>query len=102
MVHKEDGRVGRFDVAIFLQVDDEVVVGEDASLGEAFHAFVDFAVDETIHGDELESVILDDGSWDVFQCHSHVLRVCLWGVQMKIFYFDGHELGAGGGDDTVQ
>jgi hypothetical protein len=47
--------VGRLDVAIFLEVADEVVVGQDAGLGEAVHAFVDFAEDKTIDRDGVRS-----------------------------------------------
>jgi hypothetical protein len=33
-------------------MDDEVVVGQDAGLGEAVHSFVDFAVGKSSDGEE--------------------------------------------------
>jgi hypothetical protein len=94
--------LGQLHVAIFLQVDDAVVVGQDAGLGKAVNAFVNFAVNKTIDGDGLESVVLDDGGWDVLQCHAHVFWACHWRVQIKILDVKRHELGAGCRDDSVE
>jgi hypothetical protein len=58
-VREEAWCVGRLDIAIILEVNNQVVGGENANLGEAVHAFVDFDVDKTIDGNELESVILE-------------------------------------------
>jgi hypothetical protein len=49
-VHEEARGVGQLDIAIFGKVEDQVIIGQDAGLWKAIHAFVDFSVDKTIFG----------------------------------------------------
>jgi hypothetical protein len=82
-MREEAVREERLDVSLLLKVDYKVVVGEDDGLGEAVHAFFDFAVDKTIDSDVFECVMFNDSSWDVFEFHSHVLRARHWRVHIK-------------------
>jgi hypothetical protein len=102
VVREEAGSVGLLDVAIFLLVDNEVVVGKDTGLGEAVHAFVNFTIDKTIDREGCESLVLNYGGWDFLQSHAHVLWSCHWRVQIKVLYVKRHELGARCGYDTVE
>jgi hypothetical protein len=86
---EKDGNVRQLDVAIFLEVDDEVVVCQDTGLGEAVHTLVAFAVDKTMDCDGVESVVRDDGAWNFLQCHAHVFGACHGCAQVDILYVKG-------------
>jgi hypothetical protein len=48
-------------------------VGEDASLRETVHTFIELTVDKSTDFYEIEIKACNDGCWDVFQRHRHVL-----------------------------
>jgi hypothetical protein len=50
----------------------------------------------------MESVVLDDGGWDVLHYHAHVFGAGHWRVQLKSLDVERHELGARCIDDTVE
>jgi hypothetical protein len=48
LMGEKSGSVGRLDVAMLAEVDDKVVIGENACLRESVHAFGDLEVDKSI------------------------------------------------------
>ena len=101
-VGEQTGRVGRGGVAMGREVGKEGVIGEAAGLREAVHAATDLGVDITVVHKGAEVVVLKDVLGDVRDLDPHVLIVVHRGAEVEIFDVHRHELGARGGDDTVE
>jgi hypothetical protein len=86
--------VGLLNGAMLPEVKCEVVVGEDASLGEAVQAFVDFTVDESIDNVEIQSIVFEDGGQDPYQREANVFRACHGSVDTEFFTVLGHKFGS--------
>eukprot|EP00978_Attheya_sp_CCMP212_P049021 scaffold605156_cov122-Attheya_sp.AAC.1 len=56
------------------EVLDEVVVGKDASLGQAIHAFTDFNDDVAIMDKWGKMVLFHNTFWNVFYGNAHIFR----------------------------
>ena len=81
----------------------ELVIGNAAGLREAVHATADFDINVPIVDEAAEIVEVEDVGRDCSDGNAHVFVAVFQGrVQVEIFKINAHELGTGGGDDTVE
>ena len=100
-VSKEAGSVGSGDVAVGAEVLGKALIGEDAGLRKAVHAFADFGHDVVVVDEGSQLVLLHDVRWDIFDRDADVFVLCHWCAEVEVFYVNGHVFCVGCGDDTV-
>ena len=101
-VSEETGSVFGGDVALGGEMFLEAMVGKDASLWKAIHAFADFHLDHVVVDEVGQLVLEHDVGRDVFDWNPHVFELCHGRVQIEILDVDGHVFGTGSGEDAVE
>ncbi len=70
----------------------EELVGNDAGLGEAIHAFTNLDIDPSVIVDQVpEVVFFDDLVRDEFESEAHVFRIIHWRVEVEVGQVNAQE-----------
>ena len=101
-VAEETGCAGCGKVAVGGKMFGEAVVGENAGLGKAVHAFLYFDKDEAVFYEWGKVVLGQDAVWNVAKGNAHVFEVFHWSIQVEVGDVDRHEACVRGRYDTVE
>jgi hypothetical protein len=93
--------VGRRLIAILGEIALLQFVGEDACLWQSVHAFLNFDVDLSVLRELVQIVLFDRFLREQRQIDHHIFKSSEGGVQIKIRDVNDKELGALGGNDTI-
>jgi len=91
-----------FVVAFSKKAGSEKIVGQNASLGKAIAALVNFKVDPTIAVSTCKLVLFNKFGRDVCDFDADILRIRHWGIKVEVLEVDGAELCTFAREDTVE
>jgi len=89
-------------VTLFGQSLFEELVGDNAGLGEAIHAFANFNIDSSFVVDQVLEVVFDDDLFgDDVESEAHVFRIGHRSVEVEVGQINAEEHGSRGADGGV-
>jgi hypothetical protein len=89
-------------VAMGGKVRDKGIICNFSSLGKAVHAFADLDINVAVMDKGAEVVLVKNRFWNQGDRYHHVFIAIHGIVEIEILDVHGHELGVGGGEDTVE
>jgi hypothetical protein len=92
----------RFIVAFSKKARSEEIVGQDAGLGKAIAALVNFEVDPTVAVTTRKLVLLNEFCWDVRDFHADIFRVRHWRVEVEVLEVNGAEARSVARENTIE
>ncbi len=91
-----------FIIAFSKKARSEEIVCQNAGLGKAIAAAVNFEVDPTFAVSTRKLVLVNEFCWDVCDFDVDILRIGHWGIEVEVLEVDGAESRAFAREETVE